>query len=192
MYELLEKINSPADLKALPIKDLERLCRELRDYIITCCAENPGHLASSLGAVEIIVGFHYVFDSPSDKIVFDVGHQAYAHKILTGRREQFRDNRKEGGPAGFPSRAESVYDAFGAGHSSTSVSAALGLAEAVADIRQRAARHRYAGHQQRRAVAVLALREEHRRQLGSKRHEAVVGTAAGRQQRAAGVGQRIP
>ena len=130
MYELLEKINTPADLKALQVKDLERLCRELRDYIINCCAENPGHLASSLGAVELIVGFHYVFDSPSDKIVFDVGHQAYAHKILTGRREQFRQNRKEGGLAGFPSRAESEYDAFGAGHSSTSVSAALGLAEA--------------------------------------------------------------
>ena len=131
MYELLEKINKPADLKALPEKDLEPLCKELRDYIINCCAENPGHLASSLGAVELIVGFHYVYSAPTDKIVFDVGHQAYAHKILTGRREQFKDNRKEGGPAGFPSRAESEYDAFGAGHSSTSVSAALGLAEAA-------------------------------------------------------------
>ncbi|MBR4809009.1 MAG: 1-deoxy-D-xylulose-5-phosphate synthase [Bacteroidales bacterium] len=131
MYELLEKINSPADLRALPEKSLEQLCREIRGYIIECCAENPGHLASSLGAVELIVGFHYVFDSPTDKIVFDVGHQAYAHKILTGRRELFRQNRKEGGPSGFPSRAESEYDAFGAGHSSTSVSAALGLAEAA-------------------------------------------------------------
>ncbi|MBO4566428.1 MAG: 1-deoxy-D-xylulose-5-phosphate synthase [Bacteroidales bacterium] len=131
MYELLEKINSPADLKALPPEDLERLCQELRDYIINCCAENPGHLASSLGAVELIVGYHYVFDSPADKIVFDVGHQAYAHKILTGRREAFKENRKEGGLAGFPSRSESEYDAFGAGHSSTSVSAALGLAEAA-------------------------------------------------------------
>ena len=131
MYELLEKINSPADLKALPPEDLERLCQELRDYIIHCCAENPGHLASSLGAVELIVGYHYVFDSPADKIVFDVGHQAYAHKILTGRREAFKENRKEGGLAGFPSRSESEYDAFGAGHSSTSVSAALGLAEAA-------------------------------------------------------------
>ena len=130
MYELLDKINSPADLKALDPDSLEQLCAELRSYIIECCAENPGHLASSLGAVELIVGYHYVYDSPSDKIVFDVGHQAYAHKILTGRREQFRTNRKEGGISGFPSPAESKYDAFGAGHSSTSVSAALGLAEA--------------------------------------------------------------
>ena len=131
MYELLEKINSPADVKALSLDQLERLCAELRQYIIECCAVNPGHLASSLGAIEIIVAYHYVYDCPSDKIVFDVGHQAYAHKILTGRREQFKDNRKEGGLAGFPSRAESEYDAFGAGHSSTSVSAALGLAEAA-------------------------------------------------------------
>ena len=131
MYELLDSINSPADLRRLRPEDLERLCGELRQYIIECCAQNPGHLASSLGAVELIVGFHYVFNSPEDQIVFDVGHQAYAHKILTGRREQFRRNRKEGGPSGFPLRSESEYDAFGAGHSSTSVSAALGLAEAA-------------------------------------------------------------
>ncbi len=130
MYELLEKIESPADIKAFSLEELERLCAELRGYIIECCAANPGHLASSLGAVELIVGYHYVYDSPRDKIVFDVGHQAYAHKILTGRRELFRSLRKEGGLSGFPSRAESLYDAFGAGHSSTSVSAALGLAEA--------------------------------------------------------------
>ena len=131
MYELLEKINSPADVKALSLDELERLCAELRQYIIECCAVNPGHLASSLGAVEIIVAYHYVYDCPTDKIVFDVGHQAYAHKILTGRREAFRRNRMEGGLSGFPSRAESPCDAFGAGHSSTSVSAALGLAEAA-------------------------------------------------------------
>ena len=131
MYELLDKINSPADVKALSLDELELLCRELRAYIVECCAVNPGHLASSLGAVELIVGWHYVYDGPQDKIVFDVGHQAYAHKILTGRREQFRQNRMEGGLSGFPSRAESPYDAFGAGHSSTSVSAALGLAEAA-------------------------------------------------------------
>ncbi len=131
MYELLDKINSPADVKALSLDELELLCRELRAYIVECCAVNPGHLASSLGAVELIVGWHYVYDGPQDKIVFDVGHQAYAHKILTGRREQFRLNRMEGGLSGFPSRAESPYDAFGAGHSSTSVSAALGLAEAA-------------------------------------------------------------
>jgi len=131
MYELLEKINSPADLKSLSLDELERLCAELRSYIIECCSTNPGHLASSLGAVELIVAYHYVYDSPTDKIVFDVGHQAYAHKILTGRREQFKSNRKQGGISGFPSIAESEYDAFGAGHSSTSVSAALGLAEAA-------------------------------------------------------------
>ena len=131
MYELLDKINSPADVKALSLDELGRLCGELRSYIVECCAVNPGHLASSLGAVELIVGFHYVYDCPQDKIVFDVGHQAYAHKIITGRREQFRTNRMEGGLSGFPSRSESPCDAFGAGHSSTSVSAALGLAEAA-------------------------------------------------------------
>ena len=130
MYELLDKINSPEDLRALPENQLEQLCAEIRAYIIECCSVNPGHLASSLGAVELIVGFHYVFDSPSDKIVFDVGHQAYAHKIITGRRERFRTIRTGGGLGGFPSPAESPCDAFGAGHSSTSVSAALGLAEA--------------------------------------------------------------
>ena len=130
MYELLDKINSPEDLRALPENQLEQLCAEIRAYIIECCSVNPGHLASSLGAVELIVGFHYVFDSPSDKIVFDVGHQAYAHKIITGRRERFRTIRTGGGLGGFPSPAESPYDAFAAGHSSTSVSAALGMAEA--------------------------------------------------------------
>ena len=131
MYELLNKIDSPADLRKLGIDELEQLCQELREYIVECCSANPGHLASSLGAVELIVGFHYVYDSPGDEIVFDVGHQAYAHKILTGRRELFRANRTLEGLSGFPSRAESRYDAFGTGHSSTSVSAALGLAEAA-------------------------------------------------------------
>ena len=131
MYELLESINSPADVRKLDIGQLEQLCSELRAYLIECCAVNPGHLASSLGAVELIVGFHYVFSSPEDKIVFDVGHQAYAHKVLTGRREAFRRNRTRDGLSGFPSRSESEYDCFGAGHSSTSVSAALGLAEAA-------------------------------------------------------------
>ncbi len=131
MYELLDKIDSPADLRKLDLGQLEQLCSEIRAYLIECCAVNPGHLASSLGAVELIVGFHYVFDSPADQIVFDVGHQAYAHKVLTGRREAFRKNRTKGGLSGFPSRSESEYDCFGAGHSSTSVSAALGLAEAA-------------------------------------------------------------
>lgn len=131
MYELLNKIDSPADLKLLRQDQLEGLCNEIRQYLIECCSENPGHLASSLGAVELIVGFHYVFDTPEDKIVFDVGHQAYAHKILTGRREAFRRIRTKDGLAGFPSPSESVYDTFVAGHSSNSISAALGFAEAA-------------------------------------------------------------
>ena len=131
MYELLDRINSPKDLKGLNLQELEQLCGELRSYMVECCAVTPGHLGASLGAVELIVGYHYVFDSPDDKIVFDVGHQAYAHKILTGRREAFKSLRTEGGISGFPRREESPYDAFGAGHSSTSISAALGLAEAA-------------------------------------------------------------
>ncbi len=130
-YDILDRIDSPRDLKKLSIAELEVLCREIRDYMVDCCSRNPGHLASSLGAVELIVGFHYVYDTPSDKIIFDVGHQAYAHKILTGRREAFRQNRTKDGLAGFPNRSESEYDAFGAGHSSTSISAALGMAEAA-------------------------------------------------------------
>ena len=110
--------------------ELRQLCSEIRQYMIECCSVNPGHLGSSLGAVELIVGLHYVYDAPQDKIVFDVGHQAYAHKVITGRREAFRKNRMKDGISGFPKRSESEYDAFGAGHSSTSVSAALGFAEA--------------------------------------------------------------
>lgn len=130
-YPLLDTINSPADIKGLSVNQLKQLCAEIRHYIIEVCSTNPGHLGSSLGAVELIVGWHYVFDAPEDKIVFDVGHQAYAHKILTGRREAFRTLRKAGGISGFPRMDESSYDSFGAGHSSTSVSAALGLAEAA-------------------------------------------------------------
>ncbi len=125
--KMLEYIESPADLRKLTPEQLKPLCQELRDYIIECCSTNPGHLGSSLGAVELIVGLHYVFNTPHDKIVFDVGHQAYAHKILTGRRELFKKNRMAGGLSGFPKRSESEYDVFGAGHSSTSISAALGL-----------------------------------------------------------------
>ena len=125
--KMLEYIESPADLRKLAPEQLKQLCQELRDYIIECCSTNPGHLGSSLGAVELIVGLHYVFNTPHDKIVFDVGHQAYAHKILTGRRGLFKKNRMAGGLSGFPKRSESEYDVFGAGHSSTSISAALGL-----------------------------------------------------------------
>lgn len=131
MYELLEKIQSPEDLRKLNLKELNQVCEELRQYMVACCAENPGHLGASLGAVEIIVALHYIYHTPQDKIVFDVGHQAYAHKILTGRRELFRKNRMREGISGFPKRDESPYDAFGAGHSSTSISAALGFAEAA-------------------------------------------------------------
>ena len=130
-YTLLNKIDSPRDIKGLSMDELRTLCAEIRHYMIECCAVNPGHLGPSLGAVELIVGLHYVYDAPEDKIVFDVGHQAYAHKIITGRREAFKGNRTKEGISGFPKRSESEYDAFGVGHSSTSVSAALGFAEAA-------------------------------------------------------------
>ncbi len=127
---LLDKVNSPADLKALDISELADYCAELREYIVECCAANPGHLSSSLGAVELAVAIHYVFDFPNDPIVWDVGHQAYAHKIITGRREAFPSQRTLGGLAGFPRMEEG--DSFGAGHSSVSISAAYGMAEAAA------------------------------------------------------------
>ena len=130
IYRLLEKVDSPSDIKGFSIEDLRELCAEIRHYMIECCSVNPGHLGSSLGAVELIIGLHYVYDAPADKLVYDVGHQAYAHKIITGRREAFRKNRMKDGISGFPKRSESPYDAFGAGHSSTSISAALGFAEA--------------------------------------------------------------
>ena len=130
-YTLLDGINSPADIKNLNMEQLKQLCEEIRSYMIECCAVNPGHLGSSLGAIELMVGLHYVYDTPSDKLVFDVGHQAYAHKIITGRREAFKKNRMKDGISGFPKRSESEYDAFGVGHSSTSISAALGFAEAA-------------------------------------------------------------
>ena len=129
-YRYLSQINSPEDLRKLKVSELPALCEEIRDYIITETAENPGHLGSSLGAVELAVAIHYVFDTPSDKLVWDVGHQAYAHKILTGRKEQFHTNRKYHGISGFPKMSESEYDAFGTGHSSTSISAVLGMAVA--------------------------------------------------------------
>ena len=131
MYEVLDQINSPEDLRKLSRTQLETLCAEIRSYILECCAVNPGHVGSSLGAVELIIALHYIYNTPADKLVFDVGHQAYAHKILTGRREAFRKNRTLEGISGFPKRDESPYDAFGAGHASTSISAALGFAEAA-------------------------------------------------------------
>lgn len=130
MSKLLDSINSPSDIKALEIKQLKQLCSEIRDYMVEVCSDNPGHLASSLGAVEMIVATHYVFDTPNDKFVIDVGHQAYAHKILSERKDGFKTLRKEKGLSGFPNMFESKWDAFGVGHSSTSISAALGYAEA--------------------------------------------------------------
>jgi len=130
MTKLLASIESPADLKGLSEGDLEALAAELREVIIDVCSVNGGHLAPSLGVVELTLALHRVFDSPGDKIVWDVGHQAYAHKLLTGRRAGFPSLRKFGGISGFPKRAESPHDSFDAGHSSTSISAALGLAAA--------------------------------------------------------------
>lgn len=130
-YKFLNEINSPADLKKLRIEDLIELSKELRQYIIDVVSSNPGHFGASLGVVELTVALHYVFNTPYDKLVWDVGHQAYGHKILTGRRDNFHTNRKYKGISGFPKPSESEYDAFGVGHSSTSISAALGMAVAA-------------------------------------------------------------
>ena len=128
---LLDKIDSPADLRKLPVEALPQVCAEIREFLIEKCAVNPGHFASSMGAVELTVALHYVFDTPGDRLVWDVGHQAYGHKILTGRRDRFDSNRKLGGLSGFPNPAESPYDTFTAGHASNSISAALGMAVAA-------------------------------------------------------------
>lgn len=128
---LLDKINSPADLRRLDVDLLPQLCDELRQFLIEKCSVNPGHFASSMGAIELTVALHYVFDTPYDRLVWDVGHQAYSHKILTGRREKFDTNRKLGGLSGFPNPEESEYDTFTAGHASNSISAALGMAVAA-------------------------------------------------------------
>ncbi len=130
MDGLLQRINSPEDLRKLPLADLARLAGEIREEIIQTVSKVGGHLASSLGVVELTLALHYVFDTPRDRLVWDVGHQAYAHKLITGRRDQFHTLRQWGGVCGFPRRPESAYDTFGVGHSSTSISAALGMAEA--------------------------------------------------------------
>ncbi|MFI3314237.1 MAG: 1-deoxy-D-xylulose-5-phosphate synthase [Rikenellaceae bacterium] len=135
--KLLDKIDSPKDLKKLEINQLPRLCDEIREYILTALSDNPGHLGSSLGVVELTVALHYVYDSPTDNIVWDVGHQAYTHKILTGRKEAFLQNRKIGGISGFPKRSESEYDSFGGGHSSVSISAALGMDVAASLLKEK-------------------------------------------------------
>ncbi|MFR9649032.1 MAG: 1-deoxy-D-xylulose-5-phosphate synthase [Rikenellaceae bacterium] len=130
-YEILNKVDSAADLKRLNYEELRLYCNSLREYIIEECSVNPGHLASSLGVVELTAALHYTYNSPHDKLVWDVGHQTYPHKIITGRREAFKTKRTKGGISGFPRMEESEYDSFGAGHASTSISAALGFAKAA-------------------------------------------------------------
>src|SRR5882724_1927387 len=142
---LLKTINSPADLKRLSRKQLHQLCDELRQYIIDVVSVHGGHFAASLGVVELTVALHYIYNTPYDQLVWDVGHQAYGHKILTGRRDNFVTNRKYNGLSGFPRRGESEYDTFGVGHSSTSISAALGMAMAA----------KYKGEKDRKAVAII-------------------------------------
>ncbi len=144
-FELLDKIRYPEDLRKLDVEQLPQLCQELRQEIIEEVSVNPGHFASSLGVVELTVALHYVYDTPEDRIVWDVGHQAYGHKLLTGRREQFFTNRKLGGIRPFPTPMESPYDTFTCGHASNSISAALGMAVAA----------KLGGEQQRHVVAVI-------------------------------------
>ena len=129
-YEILDRINSPEDLRVVPKSDMDKLAREIREFLIEITNKNGGHLASNLGIVEITLAIHRVFNSPKDHIVFDVGHQSYVHKLLTGRRDRFSTLRKPGGLSGFPTIRESEHDAFGTGHSSTSISASVGLATA--------------------------------------------------------------
>lgn len=142
---LLSAINTPDDLKKLDKSQLPQVCNELRQFIIDCVSVHGGHFGASLGVVELTVALHYVFNTPDDQLVWDVGHQAYGHKILTGRRKVFHTNRKYGGISGFPKRSESEYDTFGVGHSSTSISAALGMAIAS----------KYKGEEHRRHIAVI-------------------------------------
>jgi len=127
---LLSNINSPADLRELPVEELPQVCKDIRQFILEVISRNPGHLGASLGVVELTTAIHYAFNTPNDKLIWDVGHQAYAHKILTGRKDIFYTNRSYKGISGFPKMTESEYDAFGTGHSSTSISAALGMAVA--------------------------------------------------------------
>ena len=142
---LLSTIDSPADLKKLPREQLHQVCEELRQYIIDVVSVHGGHFGASLGVVELTTALHYVYNTPYDQLVWDVGHQAYGHKILTGRRDNFVTNRKYKGLSGFPKRSESEYDTFGVGHSSTSISAALGMAMAA----------KYKGEKERKVVAVI-------------------------------------
>ncbi|MGB2174803.1 MAG: 1-deoxy-D-xylulose-5-phosphate synthase N-terminal domain-containing protein, partial [Flavobacteriaceae bacterium] len=128
LKNLLKHINSVSDLRQLSPSELPQLAKELRQFIIEIVATKEGHLGASLGVVELTIALHYVFNTPDDLLIWDVGHQAYGHKILTGRKAEFHTNRQHKGISGFPKRDESVFDAFGTGHSSTSISAALGMA----------------------------------------------------------------
>jgi len=131
MSKLLNDINSPADLRRLPVEDLPILAQDIRDVIIKTVSRTGGHLAPSLGVVELTIALHYIYDTPQDRIIWDVGHQAYAHKLLTGRLDSFKTLRQKGGIAGFPKRIESEYDYFDTGHSSTAISAGLGMSVAL-------------------------------------------------------------
>ncbi|WP_114788893.1 1-deoxy-D-xylulose-5-phosphate synthase [Niabella yanshanensis] len=142
---LLQSVNNPEDLKKIPMEKLHEFCEELRQFIIDVVSVHGGHFAASLGVVELTAALHYVYNTPYDQLVWDVGHQAYGHKIITGRKDSFETNRKYGGLSGFPKRAESEYDTFGVGHSSTSISAALGMAMAA----------KYKGEKDRKVVAVI-------------------------------------
>lgn len=142
---ILDSIRTPEDLRKIPEDALPDVCQEVRRKIIDDCAENPGHLGASLGVVELTVALHYALNTPYDNLVWDVGHQCYAHKILTGRKEQFKNKRVYGGISGFPKMSESEYDAFGTGHSSTSISAALGMALAA----------QLNGEEDRQSVAII-------------------------------------
>src|SRR6187549_4000276 len=143
-YPLLETVEDPADIRTFDRKQLSQLATELRAFIVNSVASTGGHLSSNLGVVELTIALHYVFHTPDDRLVWDVGHQTYPHKILTGRRTAMANLRKPSGIAGFPRRGESAYDTFGTGHSSTSISAALGMAIAA----------KHAGLE-RRSVAII-------------------------------------
>ncbi len=145
MFKFLENIYSPTDLKKIPAQDLPKVAKELREFIINIVATKEGHLGASLGVVELTIALHYIFDTPDDRLIWDVGHQAYGHKILTGRKDIFETNRQLGGISGFPKRSESEFDTFGTGHSSTSISAVLGMALAS----------QLDGHTKRQHIAVI-------------------------------------
>ena len=147
--KLLARIDSPADLRGLSREQLPALADELRDYIVNAVSRTGGHLSSNLGTVELTIALHYVFDTPRDRLVWDVGHQPYPHKILTGRRDQMATLRQYQGLSGFPRRTESEYDTFGVGHSSTSIAAAMGMAVASRNLGENQ------GPERRRHVAVI-------------------------------------